>query len=171
MGGLLQITGQRASSHGASQFHSDDTWRWPEAQAVIGHEKHELECSSKSVFHDFGKLFITHILDHSWDSLRIQHDKENWEFGLVKGVQSLGVMLMVHMSPQNVCLWQIHCQDSGLLMTTTVQFSEVWEWSDHTLSSVLHYRTGTWSIQSRGSPSNRWCRPSANGGWWTCFPF
>lgn len=34
MDGLLQRIGQTASSHGPSQLHSDDTWRWPEAQAV-----------------------------------------------------------------------------------------------------------------------------------------
>lgn len=35
-------------------------------------------------------LFITHILDLSQESLWIRHDKENWVFGLTKGVQGIG---------------------------------------------------------------------------------
>lgn len=133
--------------------------------------KWKIECSSKSLFHDSKSwavscLLTIHILDLSQESLWLQHDKENWMFGSVKGVQGIGMIMVFHHRAS-----QIHGQDSGPVMDTTVQFSNVWEWSDNNLFFLLHYRTGIWNIQSRGSPSNKWCHPSANGLWWTGFPF
>lgn len=68
-------------------------------------------------------LLITHIRDLSQESLWLQHDKENWMFGLAKGVQGISaVMIMVFHHRAS----QIHCQDSGPVMDTTVQFLNVW---------------------------------------------
>lgn len=68
-------------------------------------------------------LLVTHTLDLSQESLWLQHDKENWMFGLAKGVQGLGVVMIIvsHHRASQIC-----CQDSGPVMDTTVQFSNVW---------------------------------------------
>lgn len=157
--------------HGPSQVHSDDVADLRHKLWVIK-RKRKIERSSKSLFHDSKSwavsfLLIIHVLDLSQEFLWLQHDKENWMFGLAKGVQGIGSMIMVFHHRAS----QIHSQDSGPVIDTTVQFSNVWEWSDNNLFFLLHYRTGIWNIQSRGSPSNKWCHPSANGLWWTGFPF